>query len=217
MDQLGCVLANDVPEVKNMIRDKKPLFPEYTGLEPQGAVAHCISLKNVGWTGSEGTPPAGLQWQKCSYGPETNEIKWASVSDNNALYIWVSDETTCDQDTASQAITSIKIKIEPQRLYPARHFNYAPGNALKNNEFIHMNMTSGVRYAGVRIPFEKTGITTQNLHPVRIDVRVQKGKGEANSWRPNNPITSRLLLGEDNPADLGWLMFEHNPQQNNNP
>jgi len=33
--------------------------------------------------------------------------------------------------------------------------------------------------------------------------------GESFSWRPDNPTTERLILGSDNPADLGWLVF-HN-------
>jgi hypothetical protein len=212
MDQLKCVLANDVPELKKIIRNNESLFPEYTGLQPQGAVAHCIASKDAEWQGSGGIPPVGLQWQKCTYGPENNEIKWASIWDKKALYIWVSDMTSSDQNTSLKAIADLQIKIEPQRLFPCRHFVYDPGNEQTDNELVRVGTEPGVRYVGVRIPFEKTGIATNDLHPVRIDVRVQKGKGEANSWRPNNPVTSRLMLGSDNPADLGWLIFDNNNQ-----
>ncbi len=65
----------------------------------------------------------------------------------------------------------------------------------------------GIWYAAVRIPFKKIGINAERLNPVRMDVIVQrKGRGTI-SWRPNNPTTSRLILGTDNPADLGWLRF----------
>jgi len=208
MDQLRSVLANDVPEVKKIIRDNEPLFPEYTGLQPQGAVAHCIASKDAEWPGSGGIPPVGLKWQKCIFGLETNEIKWASVFDKKALYIWVSDKTGSDQNTSFQAITKLQIKLEPKRLHPARHFVYELGNEQTDNEPVHVGFEPGVSYIGVRIPFEKIGIATNDLHPVRIDVRIQKEKGEVNSWRPNNPITSRLMLGPDNPADLGWLIFD---------
>ena len=117
--------------------------------------------------------------------------------------------TTSDQNTSLQAITNLQIKIEPQRLFPCRHFVYDLGNKQTDNEPVHVGTEPGVRYVGVLIPFEKIGIATNDLQPVRIDVRVQKGKGEANSWRPNNPVTSRLMLGSDNPADLGWLIFDN--------
>ena len=209
MDQLRSVLAKDVPEVKKMIRNNASLSPEYTGLKPQGAVAHCIASKDAEWPDSGGIPTVGLQWQKCIYGPDTNEIKWASLFDKKALYIWVSDMTGSDQNNSLQAITNLHIKIEPQRLHPARHFVFDLGNEWTDNEFVQIGAEPGVRYVGVRIPFEKIGIATNDLHPLRIDVRVQKEKGEANSWRPNNPITSRLMLGTDNPADLGWLIFDN--------
>jgi hypothetical protein len=41
-----------------------------------------------------------------------------------------------------------------------------------------------------------------------VDVRVQQRGAGTSSWRPHNPLTSRLALGSDNPADLGWLVFE---------
>jgi len=209
MDQLRCVLDNDVLKVKKMISENASLFPEYTGLKPQGAVARCIASKDAEWLDSGGIPPAGLTWQKCSYGPETNEIKWASIFDKKAVYVWVSDITGSDRNTSLQAITNLQIKLEPQRLYPARHFVYDLGNEQTDNELVQVGTEPGISYVGVCIPFEKIGLSTNNLHPVRIDVRVQKEKGEPNSWRPNNPITSRLILGTDNPADLGWLVFDN--------
>ena len=116
--------------------------------------------------------------------------------------------TLSNQNASLQAITNLQIKIEPKRLFPCRHFSYGLGNEQTDNELVHVGTDSGDMYVGVRIPLEEIGIAANNLHPVRIDVRVQKGKDEANSWRPNNPITSRLMLGSDNPADLGWLIFD---------
>jgi hypothetical protein len=118
-------------------------------------------------------------------------------------------KTPSDQNTSLPTITGLHIKIEPQRLHPARHFVYHLANEETVNELVYVGTESGVSYVGVRIPFEKIGIALKALHPVRIDVRVQKENEEENSWRPNNPITSRLMLGSDNPADLGWLIFDH--------
>ena len=209
MDQLRSVLVNDVPEVKKIIRNDQLLFPEYTGIQPEGAVAYCVASKDSEWSGSGAIPPVGLQWQKCTYGLERNEIKWASEWDKKALYIWMSDITTSDQNASLPAITNVQIKIEAQRLFPCRHFVYNLGNEKTDDDLVLVDNEPGVCYVGVRIPFEKIGITADNLHPVRIDVRVQKRDGEANSWRPNNPITYRNNLGTDNPADLGWLIFDN--------
>jgi len=207
MDQLRSVLANDVPEVEKIIRNNEPLFPGYTGIQPDGAVAYSVASPDSEWSGSEAIPPVGLQWQKCTFGPEKNEIKWASEWDKKALYIWISDMTTSDQNASLPAITNVQIKIEPQRLSPCRRFVYNPGNEQTDDDLVHVVNEPGACYVGVRIPFEKIGVTADNLHPVRIDVRVQKRDGGANSWRPNNPVTPRLMLGSDNPADLGWLFF----------
>ena len=66
---------------------------------------------------------------------------------------------------------------------------------------------SGVYYIVTRIPLVSIGQSVKNLHPVRINLRVQKRGGETSDWLPNNPLTSRLVLASDNPGDLGWLLF----------
>jgi hypothetical protein len=72
-------------------------------------------------------------------------------------------------------------------------------------------LEKGIRYSAVRIPFHNIGLNSVSLHPVRLDVIVQKRAGVSISWRPNNPTTSRLILGSDNSADLGWLVFHNKP------
>lgn len=47
----------------------------------------------------------------------------------------------------------------------------------------------------------------EKMHPVRVDVQIQMMDGGISSWCPNNPLTERFVLGTDNPADFGWLMF----------
>jgi len=49
----------------------------------------------------------------------------------------------------------------------------------------------------------------EDLHPVRMDIIVQSRTEGSGSWRPNNPTTSQLILGSDNSADLGWLVFQN--------
>jgi hypothetical protein len=67
--------------------------------------------------------------------------------------------------------------------------------------------------AVVRIPFHRIGAGVDGLSPVRVDVRVQRPGAGTVGWRPQNPLTSRLALGSDNPADLGWLLFEREPSR----
>jgi hypothetical protein len=67
----------------------------------------------------------------------------------------------------------------------------------------------GVRYIVARIPFRIIGLDEESLHPVRVDVKVQTSDEGSFSWRPDNPTTERLILGSDNPADLGWMIFHY--------
>ena len=60
----------------------------------------------------------------------------------------------------------------------------------------------GILYVAVRIPLKDIGLEEGKLSPIRLNVKVG-----GNSWRPNTPTTSRLMLGSDHPADLGWLVF----------
>jgi len=45
------------------------------------------------------------------------------------------------------------------------------------------------------------------LHPIRLNVIAERGREESVSWLSQNPLLTRLILGSDNPADLGWLLF----------
>jgi hypothetical protein len=63
----------------------------------------------------------------------------------------------------------------------------------------------------MRIPFVAIGIDPMSLGPLRINVRrTASGHGEQ-AWIARHPWPGRLLLGDDNPADLGWLFFEKGP------
>ncbi len=66
--------------------------------------------------------------------------------------------------------------------------------------------TKGNQYAVARIPFSILRIVPTEALPIRVDVIVESETGRS-SWRPDNPLTPRLILGSDNPADLGWLIF----------
>jgi hypothetical protein len=180
--ELQKVLDNDVPEIKQLIEKNELLFPEYTGENPNGEIIYASR--------KEDESPE-LNWQTCKYGVGDKTVKCAASYDADSLIIHIKN-TSVDKSTFNPE--SVSVKIEPRRLWPAKHFGESfklEGNAMHT----------------MRIPFEGIGLSATELHPIRIDVKVQRSDGETTSWRPNIPLLPRLLLGSDNPADLGWLIF----------
>jgi len=208
MHELEYVLANDVPEIKKLIGNDKLLFPEYTGKEPVGLVAYATRAKDSVWSDSGFDIPRGLQWQPCSYGRDKSTIKWASTYEADAVYIIVSDSSDSDQSATAPNISGITVKIEPRRLWPCAVYVYNRGDKNLPDDRMRVVNESGKWYGIVRIPFKSFWWSDEGVHPVRVDVQLQKRGGETCSWCPNNPITERLVFGTDNPADLGWLMFQ---------
>jgi len=222
MEQLSNVLANDVPEVKKIILKDQLLFPEYTGQKPVVPVADCITSDGTIWSGASFVLPTNLRWQPCSYGSDKTNLQWASAYSKDALYIVVSEKESANHASKISPVTAIEVKIEPQRLYPASHFIFDSGNTNNESDPVHIIgypliykagfreiHENGIWYAAVRIPFQKIRLNVVHLHPIRMDVIVHKSDGGTNSWLPDNPITERLILGSDNPADLGWLIFSN--------
>ena len=217
MEQLESVLENDVSEVKKVIKEDKPLFPEYTGKIPEGTVAECISSNVSLSLDTKFVLPGNLKWQPFNYGSDKT-MQWTSVYDEEGLYIIVSGKETANSGSQTEPLSSIEVKIEPQRLYPAAHYIF--NNNLTNKEPVHVIgypliyragfkevNENGTWYIVTMIPLKNIGLDVDDLHPVRMVISVHSIKGKSGSWRPNNPTTPRLILGTDNPADLGWLVF----------
>lgn len=207
MNQLHNVLTYDVPEIESIIRKGDALFPEYTGKRPIGPVACCKPFRDSLWTDT-GEISLDLQWQTCSYNQEGQTMRWAACYDREALYIIVSDSVTTNQSSAPSPVSTILVKVEPSRLWPCKRFMFYPGNIDQPGEGVRVVRESGVYYIAVRIPLDSIGQGVKNLHPVRMNLHVQKRGGGTSDWLPNNPLTPRLMLGSDNPGDLGWLLFQ---------
>jgi len=221
MQQLRNILANDVPELERLIRDENPLFPEYTGKQPTGPVAYCVPSDSSLWSSSELDSPPGLGWQPCSYGTNVATVRWGASYDADALYVMLSDTTTAGRFSSASPFSSVLVKVEPRRLWPCKHFVFIPGaeTRMEIPDRVSPQSVEGRVVTEsdtwrviVRIPFERIGLSTSRLHPVRIDVQVQQRGTGTSSWCPHNPTTPRLALGSDNPADLGWLLFEREPK-----
>ena len=70
--------------------------------------------------------------------------------------------------------------------------------------------TSGFWCSTIRIPHEHIGEDSESPAPLRINVSVDMLQDGIYTWpHSNNPITPRLSIGSDNPADLGWLVFKN--------
>jgi hypothetical protein len=200
MQQLKELLAKDVPEVEKMILDGELLFPEFTGKKPVGAIARAVHSQGIGANFNFGN--SGLQWQECRYGTDKPLVQWSSTYDADTLYVIVSK---IGGSASDDNISGITVRIEPRRLWPSGQFVFSNNNENQGNNMRTVEQ-SGKKYVIVSIPFKSFWWSDEKSHPIRMDVRVKKGDSES-SWRPDNPITSRLVFGTANPADLGWLIF----------
>ena len=208
MRQLEAVLANDLPEIKNRICKDKLLFPEYTGKEPAGLAAYATRAAGSLWSKPGFDIFPGLKWQPCRYGADTEPVQWAAAYDAEAMYIIASDPAATNQSAGASTLAGMTVKLEPRRLWPCARFAFDLGAENQMKDDVRVVKAAGRPYAVARIPFSRFWWADEPAHPVRVDVRIQRrGKG-ANSWCPNNPITYRLIFGNDNPADLGWLFFD---------
>lgn len=217
MAQLRQVLAEDAPEMAAAIRAGELLFPEYTGLRPRGAVARSVWRDCGFWNDSAEGVPDVLDWQALAVAKGPHTLRWAATHDGEALYLIVGPAREGDQRSTRPAVGSVLVKVEPRRLWPAKHFLFSPGSpdrAEQLDQVTPQSVAGSIRgdadgcLAVVRIPLERIGEEAAVMQPVRVDVRVTLQGGETYGWRPSNPMTPRLRLGTDNPGDLGWLVFE---------
>ena len=208
LKQLEFVLSNEVPEVKKLIRDDKLLFPEYTGKEPEGLVAYAIPASGSEWTSPGFINYKELLWQSFNYGADEPAIRWAASYNTDAFYIIIEDSIDLDQQTPESILSGMTVKVEPRRLWTNAQFNFRPGNEIQSRNEIIFIEESGKGHFILRIPFERFWWSDEELHPLRLDVQINRKNGEMSSWCPDNPMSYRLVFGADNPADLGWLIFQ---------
>jgi hypothetical protein len=212
MKQLRYVLENDLPEIKKLILEDKLLFPEYTGKKPSGNIMNSLysfsslypypKIDSLAFNSK-------YQWRKFEFGPMKDLIRWTSAYDNDALYVIVSDSSILKGNLSVYAcpLQSIKIKIEPRRLYPCKNFNFDLKAETRSPNVRVLRSENGFWYGVVRIPFRQIGLKVEHLHPIRMDMKVQVQGGDIYSSRIYKPLEGRLSIGTDNPDDLDWLVF----------
>ncbi len=187
--QLKRVLAEDVPAVSRAIEKGEQLFPAYTGRSPEGAVAYAVPLDRSAATGI---------WNRFEGGADIPGLSWSAAYDGDTLQVTIAGS---GESGGPVSLRYAQLSIEPARLWPARRYPFrllkepASGDAAGRN-----------RLALARIPLAELGLSGR--HPVRLNIQVADEAGKVASWRPEHPLTPRIILGTQNSADLGWLIFK---------
>jgi hypothetical protein len=224
MNQLRGLLDTEIPALQREIQADTDVFAEYTGRTPTGPAAHSLYCADIAQRVKKtpGDLPGGLVWQTCSApaGDKTNgrETRWASCHDREAFYL-LFDCT--DADAASAKASSLVLTVEPRRLWPCVHFSISASGAetawpfyLRHQLLVcdfetHLQAEKNGWQGWMRVPFVALGIDPASSRPLRINVRRTALGHAEQAWIARHPWPcNRLLLGNDNPADLGWLFFE---------
>lgn len=198
--QLKSVLADDLPKLKKLIENGAPLFPEYTGMAPQGAVAYANRISTL--SNKSSLNPGN--WSRFESGAENSSWQWQATYTQDTLSIVIADLPKAGATGKSPRFSSAELRLEPDRLWPSRGYAFLP---VKDDSF-QQNITGKNSMAQVKIPLAEFGLDAGDLHPIRLNIRLVLDDGAAQSWLPIHPITPRIMLGSQNSADLGWLIFK---------
>lgn len=183
IDQLTYTLNHDVPAVLKMIEEGKPLFPAYTGMQPPEGSAYA------------GRTPEGRkkEFYLLRNPADKLTIRWSAHYDADYLYLRLSDPAGEDL----HRLESMVVNVESDRLFPAKDFRFSSSS---------IRFDKDGKYAEIKIP--RQGIhRVVEKKPLRINISARINRKNY-YWKENNPIAPRLMLGSDNPADLGWLVFD---------
>jgi hypothetical protein len=208
--QLRELLDTEMPALKQELERGTDVFAEYAGRAPKGPTNHSRFSADIGvkLQGPLTDLPEGLQWQTCSppAGAKADgvEVRWASCYDREALYVLV-DSAAADAKAAS--VSHVTLAVEPRRLWPCLTYQI-PGGGSDHETRAE---ATGAGWRGwIRIPFAAMNVDAANPGPLRVNVSVALSQGYRD-WVPKHAGAYRLLLGNINPADLGWLLLEEKP------
>jgi len=191
---LESLLATDFPKVAAEIARGDSLFPAYTGVTPEGQAYSCTRRRSGAAT--EQFPDKSGSW-----------LAWR---DGTRLHVKV----RCAGVPQDKEIVSLV--IEPHRLDPVFRLEIssaggksviyphplkkAPWDAEATSDDTGWTATFTIPFPS--IPWYEPG------KPLRINVcRLNAARQCISSWVAVHPLPSRLLFGDHNSADLGWLLF----------
>ena len=191
------LLAKDFPKVAAEIENGNELFPEYTGVKPEGATYYCgekqAEATVVNFDDKTGSWKAWCDAKRIHF-----EARWTKKSD------------------AKEVISLI---VEPRRLWPFLRFDvFSNGEKSfyhtvlgKEPEWTVTTKADGIGLVSIfSIPF-KSIPWHDGRRPLRINIRqADSAQKYLCGWVKQHPLKSRLLFEDHNSADLGWIFFPEN-------
>ena len=195
--QLREVSQDDVTKVRGLIESNQALFPEYTGKNPAGPTAYAAPQNPL----SKNSPAVG--WRPLQSNRE-HQPQWSTSYDESSLFITVTCSLKGQQDQEFP-FSQLQLKIESQRLFPCKNFIYDLQNESEHCK-VQRRPDEMTVFAAISLSQIKRQAAPRE--PLRINVILRGQEGAIASWIPCNPLDGRLSLGTDNPADLGWLLFQ---------
>jgi hypothetical protein len=228
MEQLQGLLAEGFPRLARQIRLGEVLWPEYTGVRPEGRVQRCPRVScgpaidgDVAGPIWRDLPEAELEVKSGAAVPAARTF-WKACMDQEALYVAV----RCTRPATGEAMgtplaESVRLLIEPRRLWPQQWYLLnadgtkacSEGYALQPTEWTAVTRREATGWsATVRIPLARLRAEIPAERPLRLDLERNASFPEGallHSWVERHPFeTSRLCYGTANSADFGWLIPE---------
>ena len=207
---LKTILRRDFPAAEKRIKAGLNLYPEYTGEDPVGEIAHCsetVQLQHYGYL---------LQTYSGSYA----DYKFILFEDKTPPL------TTFKIDFDKEFLT-IKLHAEQPALND-RFIIHLEAFKLTWSELItvHCNGSSSwwARKASMKVQIDENknawwaeikiaktdlGMNKKPISPLRINIErvFQAGEREHTvCWVPLHPLKNIFVLGHYNPDDFGWLI-----------
>lgn len=222
IQQLQDLLRNDFPEVERQIRAGEPLFAEFTGALPTGPAYHCLQVQ----------PGEEIDWNDCaalaceSADGELDAVSWKATwqaaTDSKNVFVRVQCETpqnvTLHGESPFLSNEYVALRIEPRRLWPSQRYLVNPEG--QTHQEIKSTLPMGEWSAAAHRTNDgweavftlPLAILRENVpanRPLRINVeRFLPGQGTLR-WIAVNPLPERLIFGDDNSADYGWLLLQN--------
>jgi hypothetical protein len=189
------LIKTDFPKVKKLIEAGEPLFPDYTGVKPEGKICVC--------------------------GKDKNSAAENKISAGSAFKVWRDDKNLCVSLRLTGADADFKfaeLSIEPRRLWPTHKITarsngelwfHIKGGAREETRWSVKNSDSpGGKTLDFTMALACVRDNPESERPLRLNVSATRTDGVEISWVSKNPFEPRLTFESDNPADLGWALLK---------
>ena len=187
------LIKTDFPKVQKMIKAGCALFPDYTGVRPEGNI--CICRKNK------------------------KDAESHTISDGVSFKAWHDNKNlrvSIKLNSSEADFTQAELDIEPRRLWPTRTYQInSKGERWhipKGEVDIDKRWTAKIsdddgKEVEFIIPLFCFRENPESARPFRFNLTIQRADENEISWVEKHPLESRLTFGTGNPADLGWMLL----------